>query len=103
MQKLHINNSNITSSQIETTNSNLFINCNTDKQWEEIESIWKEALNNTKENLKLHELVQKANELTNKRDKVSLKNLIIEFFSEFTKDILSGVASETVLKFLMHE
>lgn len=101
MKKLNIDNSNITNSQIGSDNSNMIIISESDKEWEQIEDIWKEALQYTSNDAKLHNLVKNAQELTKKRDKVNLKRLVKDFFSEFTKDILSEAAAEVILKFLM--
>ncbi len=99
MTEINIYNSTISNTQLGGKNNTLIIS-KADQEWEEVEKIWDKALERVDDNVKKRFLLQEASELTKKKDKNKLKELVHSFWNEFTKDILSGAAAEIVLNFL---
>lgn len=95
-----IDNSEIKDSQIGTENSNYIIIKAENIDWKEIEAIFRDALQRDLEP-KAEELAKQALVLSQKNDKHRLRTLIKEYFSDFTKNILTSAAAEIVLKYLL--
>lgn len=99
--EIYINNANIEKSQIGGKNNYMRFSTNDELEWKEIENIWKEVLKFKNLDKNSEKLTKEALRLTEKKDKKGLAKLIKDFFSVFTKEILTGAAAEIVLQFIL--